>query len=224
MKIAILGGTGKEGAGLGLRWAAAGHEIIIGSRLEEKGAKAAQQLMSLLEGVPGVTVSGTDNLSAANQAELIVLSVPYSAQQATLNDVNDALQGKLLITVVVPIGKPAGRVWVPEGGSAAAEAQAQLGEGVRVVTAFQNISAEHLSEPDHDVDCDVLVCGNKKADREVAITLAADAGMRGVHAGSLTNSSVVEGLTAVMIAVNVRYGIKNAGIRITGIDNTENGG
>ena len=215
MKIAILGGTGNEGFGLGLRWAAAGHEIIIGSRLAEKGARAAADMKALL---PEAAISGTDNLTASGMAETAVLTVPYEAQEATLATLKDALRGKLLITVVAPLQQPKGRVWLAPGGSAALEAQEQLGEEVRVVAAFQSISAEHLKDPDHVIDSDVMVCGDKKADRIVAVELAAAAGMRGVHAGPLQNTPVVEGLAAVMIAINVRYKVKNAGIRITGID------
>ncbi|MCI0577138.1 MAG: NADPH-dependent F420 reductase [Chloroflexi bacterium] len=217
MKIAILGGTGKEGAGLGLRWAAAGHEIIIGSRSAERGAEAAGALRARLPA--GGTVRGMDNLSAAREAEVAVLAVPYEAQAATLAEVQEALAGKLLISVVAPLGQPRSRVWFPPGGSAALEAQAQLGEATRLVAAFQIISAEHLKELDHVIESDVLVCGEKAEDRQVAVELAEAAGMRGVHAGPLQNTPVIEGLTAVMIAINARYKIKNAGLRVTGIDN-----
>ena len=152
----------------------------------------------------------------------MILSVPYGAQEATLADVADALAGKLLISVVVPLKPPqVSRVWLPPAGSAAQEAQAQLGEVVRVVAAFQNVSAEHLFDIDHEVDCDVLVCGDKAADRDVAADLARAAGMRGVHAGPLQNAAIPEGLTAVLIGVNKRYGIKNSGIRITGLPLSE---
>lgn len=215
MKIAILGGTGKEGSGLGYRWAAAGHEIIIGSRSAEKGARVGSELQAEL---PDATITGTGNLSAAQQGELIVLSVPYEAQEATLADVKEALPGKLLVTVVAPLKSPKARVWrLPSGLSAAEEAQQQVGENVSVVAAFQNISAIHLKDLDHDLDCDVLICGDEKAGKEVAMQLCNDAGMRGVDAGALQNASVVEGLTAVILGINIRHKIKNAGIRVTGI-------
>lgn len=216
MKIAILGGTGNEGFGLGFRWAAAGHDIIIGSRLAEKGASAATEMLAKLPS--GVSVSGTDNLSATQQAEVVVLSVPYNAQEKTLETVKEALAGKLLVTVVVPLGEKAARVWRPPSGlSAAEEAQAQVGDGARVVAAFQNISAHHLLDLAHEIDCDVLICGEKGADKELVAQLCADAGMRGVNAGPLANANVAEGLTAVLIGINIRHKIKNAGIRITGI-------
>jgi NADPH-dependent F420 reductase len=216
MKIAILGGTGPEGSGLGLRWAAAGHEIYIGSRLTEKGESVAADLLSLL---PDSKIWGGDNLWAAKQAEIVVLTVPYGAQDPTLTAVKEALDGKILISVVVPISKPPARVWRPPSGmSAAEEAQALLGDNSRVVCAFQNISAHHLKDLSYQVDCDVLVCGDKKDDKQVVIDLCNDAGMRGVNAGSLQNASVVEGLTAVLIGINIRHKVKDSGIRITGID------
>jgi NADPH-dependent F420 reductase len=215
MKIAILGGTGKEGNGLGYRWAAAGHEIIIGSRMAEKGQRAAEEMRAEL---PEATISGTDNAAAATEAELIVLSVPYEAQEKTLADVGDAARGKLLVTVVAPLGQPKARVWrLPSGLSAAEEAQQQLGEAVTVVAAFQNISAVHLRDLEHDLDCDVLICGEKAADKEIVAALCRDAGMRGVNAGGLANAAVVEGLTAVLLGINVRHKISGAGIRITGL-------
>lgn len=215
MKIAILGGTGDEGFGLGFRWASAGHEIIIGSRKEEKGAEAA---VSMREKLPNGHISGTDNLSAAQQADVVVLSVPYWAQAGTLESVKPALDGKLLVTVVAPTGEKAARVHRLESGlSAAEEAQNQLGDGTRVVAAFQNIGAHHLLDLDHEMDCDVLVCGEKKEDKAVALQLCQDAGLRGVNAGALQNARAVEELTAVLIAINIIHKVKSAGIRITGL-------
>jgi NADPH-dependent F420 reductase len=215
LKIAVLGGTGNEGFGLGFRWAAAGHEIIIGSRLSEKGANAAARMLDL---VPDGNVKGTNNLDAAESAELIVLSVPYAAQKATLEAVMPALEDKLLITVVAPTGEKASRVWrLPSGLSAAEEAQQQVGDKARVVAAFQNIGAHHLLNMDYAMDCDVLVCGEKGADKKVAIDLCEDAGMRGINAGALQNASAVEGMTSVLIAMNIIYKVKSAGLRITGL-------
>ncbi len=217
MKIAILGGTGPEGSGLGLRWAQAGHEVIIGSRQMEKGQQVAAELQARAPAA-AANLSGADNLTALQQADLAVLAVPYSGQERTLAGLEAALAGKLLLSVVVPLGEKAARVWRPPSGlSAAEEAARQLGEGARVVAAFQNISAHHLADPGHAVDCDVLVCGDDKADKQVALDLCSAAGMRGVDAGPLQNASVAEGLTAVLIGINIRHKIKNAGIRITGI-------
>lgn len=218
MKIAILGGTGPEGGGLGLRWAAAGHQVIIGSRQMEKGQQAAAELQGRLPAAVAANLSGADNLSALDGADVAVLAVPYSGQERTLAGLEAALAGKLLLTVVVPLGEKAARVWRPPSGLAAAEEAArQLGAGARVVAAFQNISAHHLADPDHTVDCDVLICGDDRADKQTVIDLCAAAGMRGVDAGPLQNAGVVEGLTAVLIGINIRHKIKHAGIRITGI-------
>lgn len=215
MKIAILGGTGSEGFGLGYRWALAGHEIIIGSRQALKGEKAAADMQALLT---DADVTGTDNLSATQRAELAVLSVPYHAQEATLTAVKSAIHGKLLVTVVAPTGEKKSRVWRPPSGlSAAEEAQAQMGESTRVVAAFQNVGAHHLLDMDYKIDYDVLVCGDKAADKRVVMRLCQDAGMRGVNAGALQNASVAEGLTSLLIAINSIYKSKSAGIRITGI-------
>lgn len=215
MRIAILGGTGPEGSGLGLRWAAAGHEVVIGSRLAEKGEGVAAELKDLL---PTGKISGTDNLTAAGRAEIVVLSVPYSAQQPTLEGLREALEGKILVTVVAPTQKPKARVWrLPSGLSAAEEAQQQLGDSVRVVAAFQNIGAHNLKQLDYVADFDVLVCGDKKEDKRIVETLVNDAGFRAVNAGALQNASVVEGLTSILIGINIRNKVKDAGIRITGI-------
>ncbi len=215
MKIAILGGTGNEGFGLGYRWAVAGHEIIIGSRKQEKGAGAA---VDMLEKYPEGKISGTDNLLAAQQAEIVVLSVPYWAQEGTLDAVKEALTNKLLITVVAPSGEKKSRVHHLESGvSAAEEAQAQLDGVTRVVAAFQNIGAHHLLDLSHELDCDVLVCGDKKDDKVVAMQLCTDAGLRGVNAGALQNARAVEELTAVLIAINIIHKVKSAGIRVTGL-------
>lgn len=218
MKIALIGGTGPEGMGLGIRWATAGHEVIIGSRQAEKGERVAAELLELM---PEGKISGADNLSAVEACEVPVLAVPYTAQEATLAGLVDALQGKVLITVVAPTRKPKARAWRLESGlSAAEEAQRQLGEGVRVVAAFQNIGAHYLMDLDYEPDCDVLVCGDKAVDKAIALQLCTDAGLRGVNVGALQNASVVEGLTALLIFVNISNKVSDSGIRITGTQKT----
>jgi NADPH-dependent F420 reductase len=215
MKIAIIGGTGPEGSGLGFRWAAAGHEVIIGSRLAEKGERVSAELLTAN---PDLPITGTDNLSAVSQCDVAVLAVPYSAQERTLDGLKEVLAGKLLVTVVAPTGEKKARVYRLESGmSAAEEAQEQLGEATRVVAAFQNIGAHHLLNLDYELDCDVLICGQKAVDKDVAMQLCTDAGLRGVNAGGLQNASVVEGMTSLLIFINIKHKIKDAGIRITGI-------
>jgi NADPH-dependent F420 reductase len=216
LKIAIIGGTGPEGSGLGFRWANSGHEVIIGSRNAEKGEQAAAELLAAS---PGLSLSGTDNVTAVSQCEVAVLAVPYAAQEATLKSIKDELNGKLLITVIAPTSEKKARVIrLNSGLSAAEEAQEQLGESVRVVAAFQNIGAHNLLDINYKLDCDVLVCGQKSADKAVAIQLAEDAGLRGINAGALVNASVVEGLTSLLIFVNINNKVRDAGIRVTGID------
>jgi NADPH-dependent F420 reductase len=214
--IAVIGGTGAEGSGLALRWAAAGYPIIIGSRSQEKAETAAAELSALLP--DGGAIRGAQNSSAAAAGDLVVLSVPYDAQAATIDQIKEGSQGKTVITVVAPIKPPkVSHVWRPEGGSAAQEAQAQLGKGVALVAAFQNVSAGELKELDHTVECDILVTGDDKEAKQTAIALANDAGLFGIDAGPLINASVVEGLTAVLIGINIRNKVKGSGIRITGI-------
>lgn len=215
MKIAVVGGTGKEGSGLALRWAHRGHQVTIGSRESAKAEKVAEELnLALGES----KIRGTDNVTAAADADVIVLTVPYAAHAATLLSIASALQGKVLVDVTVPIN-PADftRVSVPAGGSAAREAQTLLGAGVSVVTAFQNISATHLKNLTKTIDCDVLVCGDDDAAKQTALQLVVDAGMQGWDAGPLDNAIVVEGLTPVLLGINKRHKVKGAGIRISGL-------
>lgn len=214
--IAVLGGTGNEGPGLALRWAKSGrYNVIIGSRQAEKGQRVAAELN---EKIGQDLLEGMSNEEAAQAAEICVLTVPYAAQGPTLTALRDLLQGKILIDVTVPLLPPkVARVNVPPGLSAGQEAQAILGEGVRVVSAFQNVGAAHLAEDESHIDCDVLICGDDKAAKAEAIALAEAAGMRGIDAGPLQNAVVVEGLTSVLIGINIRHKVKASGIKITGI-------
>jgi NADPH-dependent F420 reductase len=213
--IAVLGGTGHEGAGLAMRWAKAGLTVVIGSRDAARAAEKAAEIAALTGG----TVSGADNAAAAAAAAVVVLAVPYAGQAATAQSVAAELQGKILIDVTVPLVPPkVARVQLPEGGSAVEALQRRLGEGVKVVSAFQNVSAHQLADLAHDVDCDVLVTGDDEAARETVCDLARKAGMRAFAAGPLANSAAAEALTSVLISINRRYKVAaGAGIRITGI-------
>ena len=213
--LAVLGGTGPEGFGLAVRWAAAGYDVTLGSRVAERAAEKAAELAAMGS---GWRVQGMENLAAAARAEIVALTVPYVAQQPTLAAVRAALHGKILIDVTVPLVPPkVSRVQLPAGKSAGEEAQALLGDGVRVVSAFQNISASHLVDLKHEIDCDVLVCGDDADAREAVVRLAVAAGMVAWHAGPLANAVAVESLTPVLISLNRRYKVPNSGIRITGI-------
>jgi 8-hydroxy-5-deazaflavin:NADPH oxidoreductase len=217
--LAILGGTGDLGTGLARRWAQAGYRVIIGSRTLEKAEAAVADLREVMaeRGVSEVAVQAMENQAAAEAAEIVTLTVPFSHQASTLESVRSALQGKILIDVTVPLVPPkVARVQLPAAGSAGQIAQELLGEEVAVVSAFQNVAAAHLQEG-RGVECDVLVCGNKKAAREEVIKLVTAAGMRGFHAGMINNAAAAEALTSVLITINKQYGC-HAGIKISGLD------
>lgn len=217
--IAILGGTGDLGTGLARRWAQAGYQVIIGSRTREKALAAAEDLAAVMagRGVGSVNVRAMENLEAAEAADICAMTVPFAHQAATLQQVKPALIGKILIDVTVPLVPPkVARVQLPEQGSAGVIAQQILGDEVNVVSAFQNVAAHHLQEG-QGMNCDVLVCGNKKDARAAVITLVEAAGMRGFHAGSIANAAATEALTSLLIFINKQYGC-HAGIRITGLE------
>lgn len=218
LTIGILGGTGKEGKGLAYRWAKAGYRVLIGSRAENKALAAAQELGDLLGGK--AVIEGTSNNLAAKKADLVVLTVPYSAHRETLESVREELQGKVLIDVTVPLVPPkTTRVQMPPAGSAAQEAHQILGEGVQVASAFQTISYGSLLH-DEPIESDVLVTGTSKEVRAEALKLVEAAGLTGWDAGPLENSVVVEGLTSILIGINKQHRTVSAGIRITGVPRT----
>ncbi|MFT5394481.1 MAG: NADPH-dependent F420 reductase [Gammaproteobacteria bacterium] len=213
--LAVIGGTGNIGLGLALRWADAGYDVIVGSRSDERAEQAAADINTKL--TKGA-VRGMANEKAAQAADVVVMTVPFSAQAGTLAQVHEGCQGKIVVDVTVPLVPPkVNRVQLPPEDSAALITQAALGENVRVVSAFQNVGADHLQHLGQDIDCDVLVCGDNKDAREVVVRLAGAAGLRGVHAGSLANSVASEALTSVLIWLNQRHKVTGSGIRITGI-------
>ena len=215
LSIGVIGGSGREGGGLAVRWAVAGHDVVIGSRSAEKAQAAAQTLNELLAG-RGKVRGGINHLAA--QQAIVVLAVPYAAQLETAESVRELLAGKILIDVTVPLVPPkVSRVQLPAEGSAVVALQRRLGDAVKVVSAFQNVTASHLKDTNHAVDCDVLVCGDDAAARETVIQLVRDAGMRGWHAGVLANSAAAEAMTSVLIAINRHYKVPGAGIRVTGV-------
>lgn len=215
LTIAVLGGTGKEGKGLAYRWARAGYRVFIGSRAVEKALLAANEVREMLG--DGVILEGKSNLEAARDANIVVLTVPYSAHRETLESIKAELKGKILVDVTVPLVPPkVATVQMPAAGSAAQEAKQIVGEGVEVCAAFQNISHEHLLD-NTDVECDVLVTGTSKDARNETIKLVEAAGLKGWDAGPLENSVVIEGMTSVLIGINKKYGSTHAGIKITGV-------
>ncbi len=211
--IAILGGTGKEGPGLAIRWAYAGYPILIGSRLEEKAQGVAAELNAAL----GFNaVRGLENGEAARQADICVLTIVQSAHQAALEGLKDDLAGKIVVdaTARVDFRNP-----LPPAPPAAARiAQDILGPAARVVAAFQNVPAHTLKkEPQEPLDADVLVCADDKEAAGQVIELARAAGMQAYYAGGLDNAVVVEGLTSILISLNKHYGVKTASIAIAGL-------
>jgi len=214
--LAILGGTGKEGAGLAMRWALNGYPVIIGSRVAARAATRAAEMNAELG---GDYLRGLENRAAAAAAEIIVLSVPYSAHAATLRTVRAECAGKILVDLTVPLQPPAiNTVQLPPGQAAALEAQALLGPATPVVAAFQNVSAVKLRQLGQAVDCDVLVCADAAAAKAAVIELAAAAGLRGIDAGPLQNAVAAEALTPVLLHINRVYKVRGAGIQITGLD------
>lgn len=212
--IAVLGASGDLGGGLALRWAVAGYDVIIGSRTLAKAEAAAAELNKRELAHP---VRGMSNDDAAKAGEVVVMTVPFASHQSTLESVKVAVQGKIFIDVTVPLAPPkVGTVQLPAGGSASAMAQAYLGEGVRVVSAYQNVAADHLNDLSHDPECDVLVCGNDKDACALVVELTEAAGMKGWHAGPIANAVVAEAMTSVLITLNRRYKIPGSGFKITG--------
>lgn len=215
--IGIIGGTGKEGSGLAYRWALAGHKVIIGSRQEEKALAAVDTLFEKI-GEQEVELSGTSNAEAVKACDIAVLTVPFSAHASTLEGLKEELQGKLLIDVCVPLVPPkVSKVQMPPEGSAALQAKAILGPEVQVVDAFQTIAFEHLLSGE-EIECDVLVAGGNKESREIVIGLAENIGLKAWDAGVIENTVVVEGMTSILIGLNMKYKVPSSGIRITGIE------
>jgi 8-hydroxy-5-deazaflavin:NADPH oxidoreductase len=211
--IAILGGTGDLGTGLAIRWAKAGHRIIIGSRTQQKADAAVAELKKISPSTPAQAMV---NPQAAAAGDIVVLTVPFEHQLATLESVRAGLEGKILIDVTVPLIPPkVGTVQLPPEGSAGKRAQMLLGDAVKVVTAFQNVAA-HLLQQDVRIECDVLVAGNSKEARDTVIGLIEEAGMTGWHAGPIENSAAAEALTSILIQINRRHNISHSGIKIVG--------
>ena len=212
--LAIIGGTGALGTGLSTRWALAGYPVVLGSRSREKAQAAAREIES---GNGAPAVRGDHNAAAAQAGDIVIIAVPYSNHDATLDEIADAVAGKIVVDAVVPLVPPkVSQVQLPAQGSAAQAAQQRLGAGARVVAAFHNVAAAKLAAG-RGVDCDVLVFGDDREARDAVVALADALGTRGVDGGVLANAVAGEALTAVLIAINRRYKIPGAGIRITGL-------
>jgi NADPH-dependent F420 reductase len=213
--LAIIGGTGDLGTGLARRWAKAGYPIVIGSRTADKAEAAAAELAPV---ATGASPRGMANRDAAAAGEIVIMTVPFATAPAVLDDIKSVLDGKLFVDTTVPLMPPrVARVQLPPEGCAAVLAKTRLGDGVRVVSGFHNVAAHKLAQLDQELDCDVLVFGDKPENREPVIKLAEALGVRGVHAGPLANSAAAEALTSVIIGINRNYKVDGASIRITGI-------
>jgi len=218
--VCIVGGTGALGFGLAVRLGRAGVPIVIGSR---DGGRAHEAAAKAQSHVPGATVTGSENAEAVQGAELIILSVPFRSQSETLANLKHVLQAEqLVIDATVPLaaavsGKATRSLGVWQG-SAAQQAQEMVPDGVRVVSAFHSVSAALLSDLDHVLDEDVLVCGDRRADKAKVIELVDRIdGLRAVDCGPLEMARIVEQLTPLLISINVRNKVR-AGIKITGLD------
>ncbi len=214
MKIGIIGGTGREGKGIALRWARAGHDVTIGSRDGERGRQKASELSQ----TAARPIAGGSNTDAVAAGEVVLLSVPYGAHASTLTGLAEGLSGKILIDITVPLKPPkVRRVQLPDGQAAALEAQALLGDTVHVAAALHHVSSALLADPDREIACDVLVCADKKTVRDTVIELIGDLGLRGLTADSLANAVALESLTPVLLQLNKAYGAGEVGVRFTGI-------
>lgn len=218
IRIAIIGGTGKEGSGLAYRWVKAGHKVIIGSRNEIKAQNAFLRLKKSIPDVFHTNISYGINTEAVKNCDVAVLTIPYQFHEKVILDMKSHLQGKFFLDVTVPLVPPkVSVVTIPPDGSLAKHAQKLLGEEVKVISAFQNISFE-LLQSDENIDCEVLVCGTDKESRQMGIKLVEDAGLIAWDAGPLENSIIAEGLTSILIRLNKKYKTHSAGIKITGIN------
>lgn len=214
MKIAILGGTGNLGVALAWRWARAGHEIIIGSRVVAKAQQAASEINKrTCNGL----ARGIDNVAAVNAAEIIVMTVPYAAHNATIETIKPYLSGQILVDTTVPLKPPkVDVVQLPEKGCVAVQTQILVGDKVRVVAAFHNVAANLLNK-DVDINCDVLVTSDDLDARKVIMQLSEEAGCHALDAGVLANAIAAEVFTSILIHINKTYKKGHAGIRITGL-------
>jgi NADPH-dependent F420 reductase len=217
MKLGLVGGTGREGAGLSVRWAKVGHQVAVGSRDPQRAVEKARELSAQA----GAAIAGGDNRSVVRDAEVVVLCVPYPAHTATLEELKPELAGKLVIDITVPLAPPHVReVHLPEGRSAAQEAAVILGSSAKLVSTLHHVSSAHLGDHSREFACDVLVCGDDLPSKEVALGLVRELGLRCFDAGPLRNAVALESLTPVLLYLNKRYHSDGAGIRIIGLPET----
>jgi NADPH-dependent F420 reductase len=207
--IAVIGGTGHLGKGIARRLAKAGHEVTIGSRAAEKATSIAAEV--------GHGIKGAANDDAAQGKDVVIVTVPYENQAATLKQIRDKVGSAIVVDTTVPLMPPkVMRVQLPAAGCAAAEAREHLGPDVRFVTAFHNVAA-HILDSDAKVDCDVLVFSDDVEARKTVVALVGEMDLRGISGGALVNSAAAEALTSLLIYMNKTYSADGAGIRFTGL-------
>ncbi|MEM7299547.1 MAG: NADPH-dependent F420 reductase [Pseudomonadota bacterium] len=217
MTIAIIGGTGPQGQGLALRFARAGIAVALGSRDSGRAGEIAADLSSRLPD-GSAAISGHDNLSAVAAAEeFVILAVPWSGHNATLDTIKGGLNGKILVDIVVPLkeGDPK-KVDMPPEGSATEAAQAIVGDTAQVVGALHNVSAHTLNDLNADINCDVLVCGNALAPRKKVMELAETLGVTAYNAGDAEAARCIEAITPILIRINISKAVpfSHAGVKI----------
>jgi NADPH-dependent F420 reductase len=209
-RIAVIGGTGHLGKGIARRLAKAGHDVTIGSRSAERAAALGAEMGG---------IAGATNEDAAAGKDIVIVAVPYDSQEATLKQIRDHVGDAIVVDTTVPLKPPkVMRVQLPAAGCAAIEAQGHLGEGIRLVTTFHNVSA-HLLDSDDAVECDILVFGDDVPARNAVVEMVASMGLRGLSGGSLANSAAAEALTSILIYMNKTYAGDGAGIRFTRLAN-----
>jgi 8-hydroxy-5-deazaflavin:NADPH oxidoreductase len=220
MRIGIIGGTGSEGRGIAVRWARAGHDVFVGSRDAARAAAAAGELSA----TAGRALQGGDNAACVAHGEVVLLAVPYGAHGDTLRALAPGLKGRVLIDITVPLKPPQVRtVHLPPGNAAAIEAQAIVGAETRVVATLHHVSAAHLADPDHEIDCDVLLCGDDGPAKEMVAGLLRDLALTPIDVGPLANAVALEALTPVLLHINRAHKIAGSGIRVTGIPRAPRG-
>lgn len=208
--IAVVGGTGALGSAIASRLAKAGASVVIGSRSADRSREKAVDL--------GNGVIGASNADAARAGAIVILAVPFAAQNDTIAEIKEHVQGKIVIDTTVPLAPPkVARVSLPPEGSAAVRAQALFGEGVTVVSALHNVAAAKLAA-DGPVACDVLVFSDNAEARGQAVELVARMGLNALHGGGLANSAAAEAMTSVLIFLNRTYKVGHAGLQVTGLN------
>ena len=217
MSIAIIGGTGPQGQGLAKRFAQAGFEVIIGSRNEDSAKSIAKELSNQISSGDNKIIGCNNEEAVKRSGEFVILSVPWSAHNSTLEQLKSLLLDKILIDIVVPLSeKDPKKVDMPPEGSATEAAQVILGENIPVIGALHNVSAGVLNNLEWEINCDILVCGNSLESRMKVIDLLSNLKVKAYNVGDAQSARCVEALTPILIRLNIskKVPFKHAGIKI----------